>query len=223
MSEDDRWSDVIDQVLDALDDADMGDKTSRDALAEGVRQALESMESEVDFDVQILGEGFPMPESDPVAVELVEGGRRQDDPRSKGKAPDLRIADTDDNPTESKASRPMRDGSMFTHVKVIHDKKPSTRKRPLPGLSEAGWIHVAGGVSTDSSWQTIYRGQSPRLYRIACSQGILDVAADGEVVERLRPGQSIDLEAGLIRVTTDEGQEAIGGYTPIPPREDGEE
>ena len=45
MSEDDRWSDVIDQVLDALDDAEMGTKTTRDALAEGVRQALESMES----------------------------------------------------------------------------------------------------------------------------------------------------------------------------------
>ena len=103
-------------------------------------------------------------------------------------------------------------------MKVIHDNTQVGRKRPLPGLSEAGWIHIAGGESTASSWQTIYQGQIPRLYRVACSQGAIEVTADGEVVERLIPGQSIDLEATLIRVTTHDGAEAIGGYTPITPK-----
>jgi hypothetical protein len=52
---------------------------------------------------------------------------------------------------------------------------------------------------------------------VACSQGLLDVTADGDPVERLRPGQSIDIEARLIRVTTENQMEAIGGYTPVTP------
>lgn len=227
MSEDDRWSDVVKQVLDALDDADVADTDTRDALAEGVRQALESLETGVGIDVQILGDGLPFPESKSVAVELMEGGRKQEEPRSAGQAPDLRIADPDDadndesshlDDLEDDATEPP---SMFTHVKVIrgHDQTPTSHKphRVLPGLAEAGWIHVAGSESPDASWQTVYQGVKPRLYRVACSQGLLDVTADGDPVERLRPGQSIDIEARLIRVTTENQMEAIGGYTPVTP------
>jgi len=212
MSEDDRWSDVVDQVLDALDDANVSDTSTRDALAEGVRQALESLESGVDLDVQILGEGFPFQDTDPVSVELVEGGRSTQEPRSEGKAPDLRIAESD-----AADEDPDNPSSMFTHVKVVSGNPNRSRKRPLPGLSESGWIHVAGGDSADSSWQTIYHGQTPRLYRVACSQGLLEVTADGQAIERLRPGQSIDIEARLIRVTTTDDGEAIGGYNPVVP------
>jgi len=212
MSEDDRWSDVVDQVLDALDDANVGDTSTRDALAEGVRQALESLESGVDIDVEILGEGFPFQDTDPVSVELMEGGRSTQEPRSKGTPPDLRIAQPD-----SKDEDGANPSSMFTHVKVVSGNSDRPKRRPLPGLAESGWIHVAGGDNSDSAWQTIYHGQSPRLYRVACSQGLLDVTADGAVIERLRPGQSIDLEAQLIRVTTTDDGEAIGGYNPVAP------
>jgi len=213
MSEDDRWSDVVDQVLDALDDANVGDTSTRDALAEGVRQALESLESGVDLDVQILGEGFPFQETEPISVELVEGGRSTQEPRSEGEPPDLRIANPD--AADENSANP---SSMFTHVKVVGANSNRSKPRPLPGLAESGWIHVAGGDTSDSAWQTIYHGHSPRLYRVACSQGLLEVTADGQAIERLRPGQSIDLEASLIRVTTTDDGEAIGGYNPIAPR-----
>lgn len=209
MSDDDRWSEVIHQVLDALDDGGVSDGPTRDALAEGVRQALESLESGVDLDVQILGEGFPVQES--VSVEVVDGGRDADDPRTKGETPELRIADTDEvDLADVEAS------GMFTHVKVVRPQLRSEkgRRRPLPGLSEAGWIQVADNPDPKSAWQTLYQGLRPRLYRIACSSGSLDVTVDGEPVERLCAGQTIDVEGTTIRVTTEEA-ESLGGYVQV--------
>lgn len=220
MSEDDRWSDVVEQVLGALDNADIADTNTRDALAEGVRQALESLESGVGLDVQILGEGFPFQDPEPVSVEIVEGGRSQEEPRSEGETPDLRIAEREGNiekGTKTSPDETLDNPSIFTHVKVVRGNQSPPRQRVLPGLAEAGWIHVAGGDSPDSAWQTLYKGPTSRLYRVACSQGTLDVTADGQSIERLRPGQSIDVEAQLIRVTTSNDTEAIGGYTPIHP------
>ena len=85
MSEDDRWTDVIDQVLDALDDANVSDPDTRDALAEGVKTALESLETGIGLDVQIIGEGFPEVDSPPPTVEVVAGGRT-DGERGRGAA-----------------------------------------------------------------------------------------------------------------------------------------
>jgi hypothetical protein len=75
---------------------------------------------------------------------------------------------------------------------------------------------VAAGAGADSTWQTIYAGLKPRLYRIACSSGSLDVTVDGESVERLLAGQSVDVEGTAIRVTTSTETGAIGGYVPVP-------
>ena len=228
MSDDDRWSEVIHQVLDALDDGGVSDGPTRDALAEGVRQALESLESGVDLDVQILGEGFPVPEA--VSVEVVDGGRTADAPRTEGETPELRIADTEEveipvqPPTATRSATDTDTGEMFTHVKVIRpvNSPTSDRARPLPGLSEAGWIQVTGDDGPEAGWQTLYRGLKPRLYRVACSTGTLDVIVDGEPVERLRTGQSIDVEGSAIRVTT-ESDEAIGGYVQLDVGSGGEE
>ncbi len=213
MSEDDRWSDVIHQVLDALDDGGVSDGPTRDALAEGVRQALESLESGVDLDVQILGEGFPVQES--VSVEVVDGGREPDTPRTAGETPELKIADTEEVDIQSPGSTVEASG-MFTHVKVVRPQEGDrpTRSRPLPGLSEAGWIQVTGDNGPEAAWQTLYRGLRSRLYRVACSTGTLDVTVDGEPVEPLRAGQSIDVEGTAIRVTT-ERNESLGGYVQL--------
>jgi hypothetical protein len=158
------------------------------------------------LDVQILGEGFPSTDSEAEPVEVVDGGRGPDEPRSEGNTPSLRVADTDELPRETP--------SIFTHFKVNRPPKPA-RTRPLPGLAEAGWIHVVASDAPETAWQTIYHGTRPRLYRVACSTGNLDVTADGEAIERLSPGQSIDVEATAIRVTTTEATDTIGGYTPI--------
>ena len=216
MSDDDRWSEVIHQVLDALDDGGVSDGPTRDALAEGVRQALDSLESGLDLDVQILGEGFPVQEG--MNVEVMDGGRAEDTPRSEGETPELRIADTEEveRPDPSGSAPSAETGEMFTHVKVIRPQAETlhSRSRPLPGLAEAGWIQLTADLGSEAAWQTLYRGLKARLYRVACSTGTLDVTVDGEPVERLRAGQSIDVEGTAIRVTTD-GDEALGGYVQI--------
>ena len=212
MSEDDRWNDVIDQVLDALDDADVSDPGTRDALAEGVKAALDSLENGLGLDVQIIGEGFPDAADPAPQVEVMTGGRSDDEPPSDGEKPALRIADPqEDSPESAATDDPV---PVFTHVKVSRDG----RQRPpavIAGIAEAGWIRVASGGAPEAAWQTIYRGRTPRLYRVACSTGSLDVTVDGEPIERLLAGQSIDAEGSAIRVTTTEDDGAMGAYAPI--------
>ena len=219
MAEDDQWSDVIDQVLSALSDANIKDGPTRESLAEGVREALESLQEGVGLDVEIVGsELFDMdvqPDSG-VNIEVVPGGRESDEPKSEGQKPELRLAESDD--ADEPVDQPMRDlGSspVLTHVKVLHSGSRSTSvsDKPIPGLVDAGWIHVAPGGAAQSEWQTVYRGQTARLYRIACSQGCMDVTVDGESVERLVAGQSIDVEGTAIRVTSTEDGGAKGGYS----------
>lgn len=213
MSGDDRWTDVIDQVLDALDDANVSDSATRDALAEGVKAALESLDTGVGLDVQIIGEGFPTPPSEPPKVEVVTGGRSEDEPPSEGEKPALRIADEAIEKKQDDA--PFVDHTpVFTHVNVIENHRP-VQPSAIPGLDESGWIHVNAVGPPEANWQTVYRGHRLRLYRIACSKGTLDVTVDGEPIERLLPGQSIDTEGRAIRVTTTEADGALGGYTPI--------
>jgi hypothetical protein len=213
MSGDDRWTDVIDQVLDALDDANVSDSATRDALAEGVKAALESLDTGIGLDVQIIGEGFPKPPSEPPTVEVVTGGRSDDEPPSEGERPALRIAnEAPEGPEEGTLSADH--SPLFTRVNIIENGR-SKQPSALPGLDQSGWIHVNAGGPPEANWQTVYRGQRLRLYRIACSKGTLDVTVDGEPIERLLPGQSIDTEGRAIRVTTTEADGALGGYTPI--------
>lgn len=216
MSDDDRWTSVIDQVLEALDDADVSDPATRSALAEGVRQAIESLESGIGLDVQIIGEGFPSPEDEPPVVEVVTGGRSLDEPPTEGEKPKLRLADPKDDGTNEEASDHSSPKRPFhTEVKVLRNLGFRAPSSNIPGLETTGWIRVAAGGGADSTWQTIYAGLKPRLYRIACSSGSLDVTVDGEPIERLLTGQSIDVEGTAIRVTTAHENEAIGGYVPV--------
>ena len=171
--------------------------------------------------MQIIGEGFPSPESEPPVVEVVPGGRASDEPPTTGEKPKLRIAnpkDGDEQDGEPNKGTPNNGDTrtpFHTEVKVLRnfgDRSPAAK---IPGLETTGWIRVAPGGGAESTWQTIYAGLKPRLYRIACSNGSLDVTADGESVERLLAGQSIDVEGTAIRVTTDHESGAIGGYVPI--------
>lgn len=221
MSDDDRWTSVIDQVLEALDDAEVSDPSTREALAEGVRQAIESLESGIGLDVQIIGEGFPTPEDEPPVVEVVTGGRSMDAPPTSGEKPKLRLADRKDDETKDDEAENGPSGNssprkpLHTKVKVLRnlgDRGPSNN---IPGLETTGWIRVAAGADADSTWQTIYAGLRPRLYRVACSSGSLDVTVDGEPLERLLAGQSVDVEGTAIRVTTSTETGAIGGYVPV--------
>ena len=215
---DDLWSEVLDQVADALTDADLGDPGTRDALLQGVRDALEGMGGAIDMDIQVVTEGVTMdPDSDSEggAVSVVEGGRSEADPRTPGEKPDLRVADlpgdghTDEVPMD--ASEPA--GPVLTQVKVLRTGlRGSARSESIPGLGQAGWIQVAGNGGPDGAWQTLYKGERSRLYRIGCTQGSLDVTVEGESIERLRAGQSIDVQGTLVRVSAVDDGSGRGGY-----------
>jgi hypothetical protein len=214
MSEDDRWSDVIHQVLNALDEANVEDPSTRVALADGVREALESLGSNMDINIEVMGTDCLDPSVEPMGVEVVDGGREADTPPTEGKKPSLRIAEPaiNDMLDEEDDTPPIR-----TQVKVMRST-PRTGYMHNPGVTgfgETGWIEVSNNGEAETLWQTVYQGLRPRLYRIACLPGgRLDVTVDGTQVERLCPGQSIDIEGMAIRVTTPD-DEGSGVYGPV--------
>ena len=206
MSNDDHWSDVIEQVLNALDDAGVADHGTRDALTEGVRAALDAMSTGEGIDVQIIGHERTAHGSEHPEVEVVPGGRASSDPPTSGERPSLRIAEPDEDHV-SDAAPP-----SVTRVRVHR------RDRATPSaadLAHGGWIRVNGDGQPESRWQTVYAGARPRLYRVACSSGTLDVSVDGAAVERLATGQSMDTAGRAIRVTTDDPGEGRGLYLRI--------
>ena len=85
---DDIWSDVLEQVAQALGDVDLGEDGTRDALIDGVRQALDGLDSTIDLDIEVVTDGATEPQ-----VSIVEGGRSDADPITPGEKPDLRVAD----------------------------------------------------------------------------------------------------------------------------------
>ena len=214
MSEDDRWSDVIHQVLGALQDANVDDPETQEALAEGVRQALESLGTDMDLNIQIMGTEVATEAHPPIDVEVMDGGRLPDSPPTEGKKPSLRIADPseeDDGESGTHAATPQ---PYVTQVKVLQGSSfTPLQANPQPAH---GWISLPKNGAPEDAWQTIYKGLRPRLYRISCHPGgRIDVTVDGDSVERLSPGQSIDVEGLAIRVTTPDEDGAMGSYSPV--------
>ncbi len=205
---DEIWSEVLDQVSDALDAADLGDLTTRDALLDGVRQALEGVGTTLDMELEIMTADEP-----DASVSVVEGGRAEADPRTPGEKPNLRVADLTDEETDHGDDAADVTRPVVTQVKVLRTPpRVATHAEAVPGLGQAGWIQVTAGGGAEASWQTLYQGKRPRLYRIGCTQGTLDITLDGAQVERLRAGQSIDVEGSLVRVSAVEEGSGRGGY-----------
>jgi hypothetical protein len=232
---DDLWTEVFSQVTDALNETDIDLGASRDDLIEGVRQALETLTDGLDIKFDVMGtvEGSDVPHSADVAdVSVVEGGRGEADPPSPGEKPKLHVApvandDQAEEPDFTNDPLIAPPPQFVTKVKVLRTPprvvKTASTNTTLQGLKGEGWINVATGGEPDAAWQTIYQGRTPRVYRVACTRGVLDVTLDGAQVERLRPGQSIDVEGKLVRVTAPSGGQAKGGYAQIQPKNMGEE
>lgn len=205
---DDIWSEVMDQVADALTEADLGTGLTREALLDGVREALEAMGGPIEVDIEVMTSSE---DTDP-AVSVVEGGRTEADPRTPGDKPDLRVADLETDGATGEASESMPIRPVLTQVKMLRTARRTAMPEAIPGLGQAGWIQVAGGGGVQAAWQTLYQGRLPRLYRIGCTQGSMDVTLDGEQVERLVAGQAIDVEGCLVRVSAVDEGSARGGY-----------
>ncbi len=192
---DDPWGDVVSQVTDALSELNLHDGALRSALLDGLRTALGQFEED-NKDVEA-----------PPGVVVVEGGRSEDAPVTPITPPMLRVAD---DPTEEEVPE------VRTRVRVVrvdsdvHDIPDDPDWLAAP-ITHEGRIRV-GDPTTASGWQTVLRATSAQTYRLNCDRGALEVFLEGEPAEKLATGQTVDVEAQLIRVRSASPHGAEGSY-----------
>ncbi|MBT3221424.1 MAG: hypothetical protein HN348_20260 [Proteobacteria bacterium] len=203
MDNDDKLDGLVEQVEAALDALNIGDDATRDAVVDGLRDAFKTVKdlnfSDLNFNAEV-----ETPE-----VVVIDGGREgeeevEDEVEAKPR-PELHIVE--DEESISPEVTTMGD----VKVRVIHPHTKTARTRRFD-LQAQGEINLAG-----RSWQTLFRGESSRTYRLCCRTGVLDVALNGALVEQLKPGQTIDIEANLIRVRAETDEEASGSYVRLNP------
>jgi len=154
--------------------------------------------------------------------------------KKKAARPDLKVAppeeEQDSNPEKSEASAPsdpMPQGwppfttfpgndpeSMRTLFKVLRlgeDAQGGLTEGPH-ALGYQGKIHLK---EKDSGFQNIFRGETPRSYRIECTQGGLQIYLNGKPAEQIVQGQSTDVEASVIRVQASDEAGAEGIYARV--------
>ena len=184
---DDPTDDIIEQVNTALTDLNITNDATRDAVTAGLKEALDTLASM----------GIPLQASEPgrrPSVAVVEGGRAADAPPTGGAPPDLHIADPREPPEETAPP-------LTTRV-VVSKSQPRTERT----------VSAAPGSITlePDTRQTILRALHTRTYRLRCSEGSLKILVDGQPLDTLTAGQSIDVEGAMIQVTATEA--ATGSY-----------
>ncbi len=222
----DHFDEVLRQVEDALDHLQLGDGPTKDALLSGVRAALEELGPDA------LGVDLEATLSDldvSPGVHIVDGGRDPGGPPTPGLKPDLRVADPSAaNPSAGDlldeggfdaGGASDRDAVGYGaggYDAVDEAGGPSVRVIRVTRRAE-GISHNTGHVSlgVPDAWQTVFRGNTPRRYRIRCDRGGIQVALDGALVEELQPGQTSDFEGTLVRVLARSEEGAEGAYWPI--------
>jgi len=182
---DDPYDDVLSQVSDALDALNLGNGDARENLLEGVRDALKAIEG-IDFgtDESLFYE----------TGEVAPDG-----------SPKLRVVDTE----EAEFHEAQHAAAEFRTVKVLKPGRASAQPAPL-NLEGTITLEVRPGET--AAWQTVFRGDTARAYRIRCTSGILQIAVDGAVVEQLHHSQTVDVEARLIRVSCGSDGACQGRY-----------
>lgn len=201
--QDPAWGDLRDQVERALAEAGLAREGLDEAVLEGVRQAFQALD-----ELTGVASGRSAPSSGEEAgpeVHVVEGGRDDDTdlPEDRDR-PDLRIAPEPEEAAGEAAPgatggvrlQPEGDGpDVRVTVHRLGAGDTVRRATRVPDVRRRGAILVAAGEG-----QTLYRGQTPRLYRITCTDGALRVEVEGVPTETLRPGQAVDIEARYLRV-----------------------
>ena len=186
MAREDGTEDIVDQVRSALENLDIGTGETRQALLDGVRDALGRVREGVDDMVSS------------VVVERREAGDGR---------PDLRVVDPDTAEADDEADdEPDVEDAIrrAVHVQWLGaDRHGGTIAIPDPGTDDA------------AAWQTVFHGPEPRSYRLSCERGLLEVAADGASIARMQADQTIDLVAASIRVRAVDGG-AYGSYLRLP-------
>lgn len=177
------WSDLMDQVRDALEDAGIGAGEVRDEVVQGVGDALRALRS-----AGVEPEGASI---DPT-VDVVEGGRAPDSPPTSGNRPDLRVARP---PTDSPGETDTAEGATV-NLTIRHGAM-------LPSLDGA----VSFALANESS-RTLFVGASAHPYRVRADAGTVRLVLDGTPTETLTAGQSMDVDAAHLRVVAEDGSAA---------------
>ncbi len=195
---DDAWKSVLEQVEAALDALDLGALVGREALMDEVRQALESSWDADDTSPE---------------VTVIRGGREPSDEEptdEERSGPTLRVV-------RGEAAEPPPAGPSRPDVSVRILRPPTENNTPRrkdnsTGLSTAGMIRL----EDQAAWQTIYRGEAARAYRLHCNVGVLHIALDGEMLDEVSSGRTLDVEARVIRVQAGSEEGARGLFLRLP-------
>ena len=194
-SDDPFLEDIVQHVEHALESIRLEGFDVRDSIVDGLREALESAAE--------MEEELGQPE-----VVVLEGGRSANEPVTEGEdvgpRPELRVLSNDGDDDESSDLQWAADDIQ---VKVFTPEMLAARSLVEPE-------RVSGAILVDHALggQTVYRGKTSQTYRIFGADGLLEVSADGDWVETLNPGQSIDICAQLIQVRTSEADPVVGTY-----------
>lgn len=184
---------VVSQVRVALDEADITGIQSRELLLDGVRDVMQALYP------SSVSRSPAGPTPGPPDVSVVDGGRADDAPPSPGERPELRVAAPEpDAAAESEASD--AEGTpdqprVVTRVKV-HQAQP----KPIPDRQPR--VQLIGTDAEAPQWRSVFRGATPRPYRLTAETGVVRVSLDGMPADLVPAGSSLDVEAQVIQVCT---------------------
>ncbi|MBW1877824.1 MAG: hypothetical protein JRI25_01365 [Deltaproteobacteria bacterium] len=196
--DDDLFEELMAQVDEAFAALELGDGKLGDMIGDGVREALRATLGDLSTP---KGGGEPAKPQ----VTVLDGGKDDGAPDDADETPrpELRVAEPTDVPAES---------SPQSRVRVVR-----VGNRPRVSIQETP-LHLEGNLRVDpgeEAWQTLFRGADPRTYRLACDGGVLEVALDGQIADRIQPGQTMDVEARLIRVRAGSDTVMTGRYARV--------
>lgn len=206
------WADILDQVKEALEDAGVGAGEVRNEVVQSVGDALKAFRTWEENNPEAAA-----PRSDDPAdffdeephVEVVDGGRPEGAPPSPGHKPDLHVAEAPPSGRDDDGG----DDDATAHGAEASAPTVSVRVRrhvQAPDLNAGGVF----AVDLDAA-QTVYRGVVPHPYRLSVDTGAARILLDGAPAETLLAGQSMDVEAALIRVASIE-EPVRGRFTRLP-------
>ena len=212
------WDEILLQVQSALKDLNLEGPVSQSLVMDDLKQVFQTLEG---MGLPV-GEAFGIPGVPETAetpdISVVAGGRLDDPPTEEVEGeeksrdrPDLKVAPPEEDDSGGEEA-PSPEGwvNLGPQMKLFKlggelDKLFGGRPAQTPGK-------IRVNPADDSPSQTLFHGEEVRAYRIECTEGALRVSLDGRPAEQLTKGQSLDVEARLVRVESLNEGAASGSY-----------
>ena len=232
------WEDLVDQVQGALEELNLNSPENQALFVEGLKEVMDSLEGmgfELGFspnpgqqstkpDIQVF-EGGKGDEPTPEISEKSPDKTTKTKPAKKGKKkarPDLKVAPPQEESEKKEAGTTIPNlppfpafpgsdpASLRTMFKVLRLGEDEQGASGLSPLSAQGKIDLP---QSGPAYQSIFRGEEARPYRIECTEGGLQIYLNGKPAEEITKGQCTDVEAAVIRVQASGETPAKGLYT----------